>query len=192
MKQLWILAGGNGSGKSTFYDRFLKDKDLSFVNADKIAKEISSENNLRVSRSAQQLAMIACEQKIADGETFCFETVFSHKSKIDLIKKAKTAKYEVNFVFIHLSSSDLNKARVFQRVSSGGHDVPPDKIETRIPRSLANLKKALNLVDNAALIDNSSAQDPLKIVARIKKKKIIFAIDPLPKWVANATKSLKK
>jgi predicted ABC-type ATPase len=38
MKQLWILAGGNGSGKSTFYEQYLRPQGLSFVNTDLIAK----------------------------------------------------------------------------------------------------------------------------------------------------------
>lgn len=52
MKQLWILAGGNGAGKSTFYDRYLKTKGLSFVNADRLAKEISSKQDAKVIRAA--------------------------------------------------------------------------------------------------------------------------------------------
>lgn len=57
MKQLWILAGGNGAGKSRFYDTYLKDKELSFVNADRLAKEISEEQTAEVSKAAQQLSM---------------------------------------------------------------------------------------------------------------------------------------
>lgn len=52
MKQLWILAGGNGAGKSTFFDRYLKTKGLSFVNADRLAKEISSKQDAKVIRTA--------------------------------------------------------------------------------------------------------------------------------------------
>ena len=43
-KQLWILAGGNGAGKSTFYDKFLAYRGITFVNADLIAKDIDAEN----------------------------------------------------------------------------------------------------------------------------------------------------
>jgi predicted ABC-type ATPase len=95
MKQLWILAGGNGAGKSRFYDTYLKDKDLSFVNADRLAKEISDEQTDEEAKVAQAQAMDACLQKILNGETFCFETVFSHESKLELIKKAKSNSYQV-------------------------------------------------------------------------------------------------
>jgi predicted ABC-type ATPase len=183
MKQLWILAGGNGAGKSTFYDRYLKNKKLSFVNADMIAKEISTEeNNLQVAKSAQEQAMAACLQKIKDGETFCFETVFSHESKVELIKKAKELGYEVNLVFIHLSFSQLNIGRVVQRVASGGHNVPQDKIESRIPKTIENLKKAIEFTDNVVIIDNSSSQNPFRKIISIRQSKIIYEDPLLPNW----------
>lgn len=70
MKQLWILAGGNGAGKSRFYDSYLKPKNLTFINADLLAKEISDDQNEGVTREAQKQAMEACIQKILNGETF--------------------------------------------------------------------------------------------------------------------------
>lgn len=190
MKQLWILAGGNGAGKSRFYDTYLKDKDLSFVNADRLAKEISEEQSAEVAKTAQQLAMDACLQKILNGETFCFETVFSHESKLELIKKAKANGYQVVLVFIHLDNPDRNIARVFQRVENGGHDVPHDKVKSRIPRAIENLKKAIPVVDRVALVDNSSTQDPLKTVARIKDAKVIDKVTPLPKWAEDILNSI--
>ena len=147
MKQLWILAGGNGAGKSRFYDTYLKDKDLSFVNDDRLAKEISDEQTDEVAKTAQAQAMDACLQKILNGETFCFETVFSHESKLELIKKAKSNGYQVLLVFIHLDNPERNIARVFQRVENGGHNVPHDRIKNRIPRAVENLKKAIPFAD---------------------------------------------
>ncbi|MFZ4405427.1 MAG: zeta toxin family protein [Pseudobdellovibrionaceae bacterium] len=190
MKQLWILAGGNGAGKSKFYDTYLKDKNLSFINADRLAKEISEEQNDAVAKTAQQQAMDACLQKILNGETFCFETVFSHESKLELIKKAKVNGYEVIIAFIHLNKSELNVSRVYQRVENGGHNVPFDKIISRIPRSVENLKKAIPIVDKVALVDNSSTQDPLRVVARIKKSKVIHIENPLPMWAKDILSSI--
>jgi predicted ABC-type ATPase len=39
-KQLWILASGNGSGKSTFYRTCLASSGLLFVNTDILAKQM--------------------------------------------------------------------------------------------------------------------------------------------------------
>lgn len=190
MRQLWILAGGNGAGKSKFYETYLKVRNLSFVNADQLAKKISDEQSAEVAKAAQTQAMDACVQKIINGETFCFETVFSHESKLELIKKAKSNGYQVVLVFIHLDSPERNIARVFQRVENGGHNVPYDRIKNRITRALENLKKAIPLVDKVALVDNSSTEDPLKMVAKISDCKVTEQVNPLPKWAAEIINSI--
>jgi predicted ABC-type ATPase len=186
MKQLWILAGANGSGKSTFFDHQLKKYNLSFINADLIAKKISGKGAGKVtntvSKVAQQEALQTCHQKLDRAESFCYETVFSHISKIEIIEKAKRLGYEINLVFIHLNLAMLNKARVIQRVHLGGHTVPEDKIESRIPRTLKNIKLAIRLCDNVQMLDNSSSQNPFKVILTIQNNKIIFKTNPLPEW----------
>lgn len=185
MKQLWILAGGNGAGKSTFYDRFLRPHGLSFVNADMIAKTLAEQVSPEVSKHAQEESMKVCLEKLKNGETFCFETVFSHESKLGLISKAKELGYSVTLVFIHLNHSTLNKARVIQRVNEGGHNVPPDRIESRIPRSLENIHKAIKIVDEVTLVDNSSGQNPFVRVATVKNNAVTEFVKPLPQWAQN-------
>jgi hypothetical protein len=70
---------------------------------------------------------------LQEGRNFYFETVFSHPSKIDFVAHAKALGYQIILVFIHLEPTALNKARVKQRTEEGGHTVPEDKIENRIP-----------------------------------------------------------
>jgi predicted ABC-type ATPase len=181
-KQLWILAGGNGAGKSTFYRLYLSKYGIKFINADLIAKEIDSKNPENLSYHAAALAEKIREDLIIQGVSFCFETVFSHKSKIDFIAKAKAHGYIIILVYIHLSSSELNEARVQQRVSEGGHNVPLEKIHSRIPRTMQHIKTALPLVDDVRLIDNSSYDDPFLQVVIIKSQKCEELISPLPKW----------
>jgi hypothetical protein len=82
---------------------------------------------------------------ISQGISFCFETVFSHDSKIDFLARAKANGYTIILVYIHLFDSRLNEARVKQRISEGGHRVPIDKIHSRIPRTLQHIKTALSI-----------------------------------------------
>jgi predicted ABC-type ATPase len=56
-----------------------------------------------------------------------------------------------------------------ERVEAGGHDVPDEKIVTRFPRTLANLRQALAFVNQALLFDNSSADEPYRFVAEFRK-----------------------
>ena len=88
--QLWVLVGGNGSGKSTFYERALKQTGMPFVNADNIARKQSPDDPEGYSYHAARIAETFGEQYIDQGVTFCFETVFSHPSKVDFVAQAKS------------------------------------------------------------------------------------------------------
>jgi len=184
IKQLWILAGGNGSGKTTFYNTRLKSKGIIFVNADLIAKEQFPEATLEASKKAQAEAQKLCHQYLENGVSFCFETVFSHESKLELLQKAKTLGFEINLVYIHLDDEILNVARVLQRVKDGGHSVPEDKIKSRIPKTHQNMKKAITIVDNALILDNSDPDDPFKVLCKKAKNQITFPPHiKIPNWV---------
>lgn len=181
-KQLWLLAGGNGAGKSTFYRRFLEPLGMPFVNADLIARQLDPIHFEARSYQAAQVAERLRFDLLRRGCSFCFETVFSHPSKIDFVAEAKALGYEVILVFIHLELIELNQARVSQRVSEGGHDVPADKIVSRIPRTLENVRRALALVDQARLYDNSSAEFPYRTVATLHQGQVRSAVAALPTW----------
>ncbi|OEU46426.1 MAG: hypothetical protein BA862_10075 [Desulfobulbaceae bacterium S3730MH12] len=181
-KHLWILAGGNGAGKSTFYDLYLAQYGIKFINADLIAKDIDSENPELSSYRAATLATRIREDLINQGASFCFETVFSHESKIDFIANAKARGYQITLIYIHLNNPGLNEARVHQRVSEGGHNVPTEKIYSRIPRTIKHVEIALSLVDEARLLDNSFQDNPFQQVAVLKSGKCEKLISPLPEW----------
>ncbi len=129
-KQLWLLAGGNGAGKSTFYRTRLEPLGLPFVNADVLAKQLYPEQPEQHSYEAAKIAKGMRTQLLQKGRAFCFETVFSHPSKIDFVAKAKVIGYDIVLVFIHLDLASLNQARVAQRVSDGGHHVPEEKVSS--------------------------------------------------------------
>ncbi|WP_231867954.1 AAA family ATPase [Neptuniibacter marinus] len=184
-KQLWMLVGGNGAGKSTFYRKYLEPKGVPFINADVLAKQVFPDDPEGNSYEAAQLATQMREQLLIDGANFCFETVFSHPSKIDFVAKAKALGYQVVLVFIHVDSLSLNKARISQRVEEGGHFVPDDKVETRISRTLANVRSVLPLCDHVRILDNSSCGSPYEQVATIRNQAITEHKKPLPAWASD-------
>lgn len=181
-KQLWLLAGGNGAGKSTFYRTALQPRGMALVNADNIARDLAPDQTEAASYTAARVAEKLRYDLLDKGVSFCFETVFSHPSKIDFMARAKALGYEIVLVFIHLDNSELNKARVAQRVSEGGHNVPDDKIETRIPRTLTHIKAALPLADEVYLLDNSRWNAPLRRVASLKAGIPNLHTNELPDW----------
>jgi len=181
-KQLWVLAGGNGTGKSTFYEKFLAPTGMLFVNADILAKQLDAAHTETISYKAAILAKTLCAQLLHSNTSFCFETVFSHPSKIDFLAKAKSRGYEIILVYIHLQTNELNQARIAQRVLQGGHNVPTDKIISRIPRTMRYVRKALPLVDTAKFYDNSSRHQPFLSVALLKNGQLQKQQDILPSW----------
>lgn len=189
-KQLWVLAGGNGAGKTTFYNLFLAPKGIKLVNADIIAKAISPENSEKVSYKAANVAGQIREELLQQGVSFCFETVFSHPSKIDFVAKARARGYEVILVYIHLDTSELNEARVYQRVTEGGHNAPIDKIHSRIPRTMRHIAAVLPLVNEARLLGNSDHDNPFEPVAAVKRGRREWINAPLPQWAEDLLEAI--
>lgn len=187
-KQLWILAGANGAGKSTFYRLFLKSRGINLINADIIATAINPVNQESASYKAMILAERLREDLLAQGISFCFETVFSHLSKIDFIARAKSLGYHIVLVYIHLETPELNEARVHQRVAEGGHDVPPQKIRSRIPRTMKHIATVLPLIDEARLLDNSLFDAPFRKIAVIEHGALTESVSPLPGWAKKVLK----
>ena len=187
-KQLWILAGGNGAGKSTFYKTRLEPVGLPFINADILAKQLYPEQAEQRSYEAAKIAELMRMQLLQQGRTFCFETVFSHPSKIDFVAQAKAMGYEIVLVFIHLDAVSLNQARIAQRVSEGGHSVPADKVISRIPRVINNIQNALPLCDHCYLLDNSRMDDPFQQIAEIHNGNVSLKTASVPEWAKNLLK----
>ncbi len=177
-----MLVGGNGAGKSTFYERMLKPRGLPFINADLIAKDVFPEDPEGRSRDAARIAESLRLDLLAEGRSFCFETVFSHPSKIDFIARAKALGYQIILVVIHVEFVSLNHARIAQRVIDGGHNVDPQKVLDRIPRMLKHVSAAIPLCDQVRVLDNSRLDDPYKPVLTIRQGVRTLHIDPLPAW----------
>jgi predicted ABC-type ATPase len=186
-RQLWLLAGANGAGKTTFHRLFLEPRGVALVNADRIARSIRPGDPAAASVEAAQQALILADHLLENGVPFCFETVFSHPSKIDLMARAKALGYRVLLVFVHLDDIDLNLARISQRVAAGGHDVPEDRVRSRAPRVIDNIASALPLADEVFFLDNSSAEDPFRPVGRMRDGAMETSPTVEPEWLTSIT-----
>jgi len=87
--------------------------------------------------------------------SFCFETVLSHPSKIDMIKDARDRGYFVELYFVGTENPKINIERVQYRVRNGGHSVPTEKIVKRYYRSMENVVSACFHANHVTLYDNS-------------------------------------
>jgi predicted ABC-type ATPase len=98
------------------------------------------------------------EEWLAAGQSFSFETVMSHRSKIDFFARARVTGYRTYLYFIATEFADLNVSRVRNRAALGGHDVPDDKIVQRYKRCLELVGEAVTQSYRAFLFDNSGSE----------------------------------
>lgn len=182
--ELWLLCGGNGSGKSTFYERFLKPKNIPLINADNIARTLWPNEPEHHSYEAALIAEKERFRLVEEGQTFCFETVYSHPSKLDFIASAKAAGFRIHIFYFHLGDTGLHNARVASRVRAGGHDVPEDKVNSRVPRTFANIRDSVGLADELHLVDNASTVKPYVRVASWKDGVWEIFLDEVPEWAS--------
>ena len=118
---------------------------------------------------ASFIATYLVNKLLFTGQSFCFETVMSHISKVHLLAHAKRAGYKTYLYFIFTDNVELNIARVKLRVRDGQHDVDEALIKSRYPKTFKLLPKALNLADEAFVIDNS---DQPEIIAEKHQGKL--------------------
>lgn len=180
---LLIIAGPNGAGKSSHWDREYRSRSLRlpYINADEIARSLP--NSPARDRDAMFEAEKRRREHIERLESFAFETVFSHIGKLKEIERAKKAGYYVRLVFIGLANAQLSIARVLRRVACGGHNVPLDRIPGRYERGLKNLAKAVMLVDEAVIWDNSTEDESPTAVLELRNGKIKKGAVSLPTWL---------
>lgn len=162
---LHLIAGPNGAGKTTFYVKVLGPvTHLDFVNADVIAAEQWPGAEVEHAYEAAERASQDRARRIEDRRSFATETVFSHESKVALLRSAEKASYRVVLHIVAIPE-ELAVARVLDRVANGGHQVPEDKVRARFARLWVHLREAIEVVDEAFVYDNSSAAEPFRLIA---------------------------
>lgn len=123
-------------------------------------------------------------QLLQKGETFTFETVLSHPSKIEFLQSSLDAGFKNYLYFICTVDPAINIARVNQRVALGGHAVPEERIEKRYIESLEVLSEIVPLCHRVYLFDNSTEARSIEPVAEIDdKKRFLAKSESIPWWV---------
>jgi predicted ABC-type ATPase len=192
-----ILAGHNGSGKSTMWYRHLAPAlKVPLINADRMMLSILPEagSSGRLPAWAQELrdtdrnwmgvARESVDSFVVNAMRaavpFAYETVFSHwvehedgtvESKIDRIHQLQQAGYFVLLFFVGLSNVNLSIGRVITRHANGGHSVPNDRLLRRFPKTQRAISEAIPVADASILVDNSAEESKAFTVARVQAGK---------------------
>lgn len=157
--EMIIIAGPNGSGKTTITTQFLHhdwSEGILYINPDIIAQQEfgdwnSAESVLKAAQYCEKLR----EDCLQKRRSFVFETVFSAQDKLDFILRAKAAGYFIRLFFIATLSPAINASRIANRVMEGGHDVAISKIISRYQKSIINCSLIATVVDRLYVYDNS-------------------------------------
>lgn len=157
--ELIIIAGPNGSGKTSVTQKFLHHEwaeGTVYINPDLVAKDMYGDwNNADAVLKAANYCSNLREKCLAEKKSFVFETVFSAQDKIEFVLRAKKAGFFIRIFFISTSNPAINASRIAKRVMEGGHDVPITKIISRYHKSIQNCKTVLPLIDRLYVYDNS-------------------------------------
>lgn len=157
-KQLFIISGCNGAGKTTASYTVLPEVLLckEFVNADEIARGLSPFNPANIAIEAGRLMLKRIDELLKSEECFSIETTLATRSYIRLVGQAQKQGYKVSLIYFWLNSPELAVERVAQRVSKGGHDIPQDVVLRRYQAGINNLFEIyMPKVDYWLLADNS-------------------------------------
>jgi predicted ABC-type ATPase len=175
-KNLYIVAGCNGAGKTTASFTVLPELLTceEFINADAIAAALSPFHPENAAVEAGKVMLQRIDDMLDQGKTFAFETTLAARSYQQRIATAKTKGYRVTLLFLWLPSVDMAKKRVDKRVAEGGHHIEAAVIERRYLNGIKNLFDIyLPIADVAWICDSSTGQH--EVIAK-KMANATFAI----------------
>lgn len=169
-KNLYIIAGCNGAGKTTASFTILPEiiNCKEFVNADEIAKGLSPFQPEKVAFESGRIMLNRIDELLKENESFAFETTLSTRSYKNKIKTAREKGYTITLLFFWLQNVELAKERVKIRVSEGGHNIEPEVIERRYLNGIKNLFEIyFPIVDGLLIFDNSEGKHELLAIKTI-------------------------
>jgi len=178
-KNLYIIAGCNGAGKTTASFNILPEmlNCQEFINADEIARGLSPFHPEKVAIDAGRIMLKRIQDLIENGSDFAFETTLSTKSFRNTILLARSKGYTVTLLFFWLNSVELAKDRVKQRVIEGGHFVDDQTITRRYYNGLKNFLDSYVKLCHSSMIYDNSQTTPKLIAYTEKNSKFVVEIE---------------
>lgn len=191
---IYVLAGVNGSGKSSIGGAAIRQRGLEYYNPDTAARQLRDLHPdmtpAIVNGHAWTLGKEMLEKAIAQSRTYAFETTLGGNTITRLLIEAAHAGMKVIIWYVGLESVELNLARVRVRVEQGGHDIPEADVRKRWDSSRRNLLKLLPCLNSLRLYDNSTESDPKEgtpprpeLLLHVEGRRIVgIASREAPEW----------
>jgi predicted ABC-type ATPase len=159
---IYLIAGCNGAGKTTFAKEFLPTelKCLRFLNPDEIARGISPLDPQAGLFAAGRILLEQFRNYIARGESFTFESTLSGRTYVALLKEAKAAGFQIEAHYLVVLSPEFAMRRVRARVAMGGHDVSEEDVRRRFFRSRENFVRCYLPLADRWVVWNAGGRRP--------------------------------
>lgn len=160
MPHLYVIAGPNGSGKTTFASEFLPHyaECPAFINADTLARGLSGFSPDAVALRAGRILLEQIDAYAAKRMNFAFETTLSGTHYLSRLRALRAQGYAIHLFFLWIPDVRLSLARVASRVKMGGHAIAERVVRRRFHKGLVNfLTRYRAVVDSWMLFDNSGS-----------------------------------
>ncbi len=178
-KRLYLIAGANGSGKSTIARELLPAEGVAYVNPDDIARELcpAAPESVRVAAGRETFRRIGAF--LEAGASFAVETTLSGIAHVRTLRQARALGYETTLIYIFVDSPEVCIARIAARVRSGGHFIPDSDVRRRYVRSKRNFWEVYApLADQWTLFYNGDAQTHMVARKSVDGSIVVFS-EPL-------------
>jgi len=170
-----IFAGVNGAGKSTLYrsNQWVMnegDEQLPRVNPDEILNEFGGTwSSFSDQIKAGKIALRRIEQHFEQRDSFNQETTLCGRYIKNAIQKAVQLGYEINVIYVGVSSAQIALNRIDYRILFGGHGVDEARVEKRYQETLRNLIEIAPYCSSIRLYDNTFQ---MRLVMYSENKKV--------------------
>lgn len=161
-----VIAGVNGAGKSSIQGAAILENPsrAHYYNPDEAARELMIADPSLTQSAANSFAWTngveLLKLAIKENLDFSFETTLGGTTIQQLLVEAAGRGFRLAIWYVGLSSPELHIARVQQRVSRGGHDIPEEAIRRRYESSRRNLINLIPHLTRLRVFDNSFEADP--------------------------------
>ena len=189
---LWLIAGPNGVGKTTYAYRQVRQisGSVHFVNLDEIARGLSPLDAEVARDAAARVALRRIRDFITAKQSFSLETTLAGRTHLRTIRGATRAGFEVRLLLFFVATVDVCLTRVARRVVEGGHNVPEIDVRRRFQRSIANFPEYAKIVDHWTVLDNTKAAPVTAAEGRKGCLMVEREVTNLPRALVKAVRAL--
>ena len=192
---LLVVAGCNGSGKSSFSKSLVPAEFLPFDYDIHFLKFYASlfDSDFR-EEMAHNMAFAELEnqisQAITNKDNFCYETNFN-STPLYWPQHFKENGYKLHLIYLCLDTIEEAKRRVAIRVQNGGHFVSDIEVKKRYFDGFANLNTYFSYFDLIDIFDSSAYSKEPKYILSIEDGVIIIKRN-LPEYLVHLIPEIAK